>query len=232
MKRPVKRLGIVVAVEEKTILRDWGRPYREKRRGKFKIYDYQLPAQRAEIIVVISGPGEIRAAAATQILISEYKIDQIINFGVAGSLNPDLKNFSVCLVDKVVHYDFDISANGKNKVGQYPHHDFYFHPKMFSEKAVEEVFKDIPHVSCASGDKFLDGKEAKNKIRDQFGADICDMESAAVAIICELEHAQCLIVKAISDEAEEGNNAFDANVDEAAKICFNLVDKFICLWDD
>ena len=53
----------------------------------------------SEIIVIISGIGKINSAIATTYLLSKYKIDFIINFGIAGSKDKDIGE--IFLINKI-----------------------------------------------------------------------------------------------------------------------------------
>jgi hypothetical protein len=52
-----------------------------------------------DVIVLISGIGKINSAIATTYLLSKYKIDFIINFGIAGSKNRDIGE--IFLINKI-----------------------------------------------------------------------------------------------------------------------------------
>jgi adenosylhomocysteine nucleosidase len=53
----------------------------------------------------------------------------------------------------------------------------------------------------------------KSKLRDSFGADVVDMEAAAVARSAEARHKQFTVVKAISDEMDFEFPAMDRFID-------------------
>lgn len=57
--------------------------------------------------VVDSGAGEISAARATQFLITKYGVDMILNFGVVGALTDEMKTADMCVIESVIHYDYD-----------------------------------------------------------------------------------------------------------------------------
>ena len=70
---------------------------------------YEGSIGELEVVLVHSGIGKVNAAIATQILITEFKVDYVINTGVAGSLDPSLNIFDVvCSIDAIEH-DVDAS---------------------------------------------------------------------------------------------------------------------------
>ena len=40
-----------------------------------------------DVVIVVSGIGKVNAAICTQILVDDFKVDYVINTGIAGSLN-------------------------------------------------------------------------------------------------------------------------------------------------
>ena len=103
----MKKFGIIAAVEIDAVKRRYGKPIEKINDGGFDIYHYE--ANGNDVYVLHSGAGEISAAAATQLLISVYHVDMILNFGVVGSLTKEMDDIRLCVVEKVVHYQFDTS---------------------------------------------------------------------------------------------------------------------------
>ena len=113
----MKKFGIIAAVEIDAVKRRYGKPIEKINDGGFDIYHYE--ANGNDVYVLHSGAGEISAAAATQLLISVYHVDMILNFGVVGSLTKEMDDIRLCVVEKVVHYQFDTSEVDHCPVGQY-----------------------------------------------------------------------------------------------------------------
>ena len=61
------------------------------------------------------GVGKVNAARATQVMLDHFKIDYIINLGVAGALSSMLDVGDVVIAKKVIQHDFDITAFGHSK---------------------------------------------------------------------------------------------------------------------
>lgn len=60
----------------------------------------------------------------------------------------------------------------------------------------------------ASGDQFVASKEEKDRIVSAFGADVCEMEGAAIAQAAYVSGTPFAVVRAISDGAD-GNSPMD-----------------------
>ena len=89
---------------------------------------YRTRMEGHEVYAVKSGCGEIDAAAATTLLIVKYGCGIILNFGVTGALEEDLKVEDLFVVEKACYYDFDLSAVDGLKKGQYGEYPDEFIP--------------------------------------------------------------------------------------------------------
>ena len=80
-----------------------------------------------DVVLVHSGIGKVNATIATQILITKFGVEAVINTGVAGSLDPSLNIFDiVCSLDAVEH-DVDATYFGYSR-GQVPGSSSPFYP--------------------------------------------------------------------------------------------------------
>lgn len=216
--------GIVVAIEEErnAFLEIFGEPEIIYDDDGYEVSTWLNLPTHCRVYLVLSGYGEIAAASATQYLIDVYNVDRIINYGVVGGLHMCHTVEKVGIVKKIVHYGFDVSADG-HPVGKYPNQkSLYITPE---EDALPHVALSgmLPEFVCASADKFVDGGDPKRKLRKQFGADVCEMEAAGIVITCNRNHVPCSFIKAVSDGVNEGGEAFDKNATPAAKKCVEII---------
>lgn len=222
-------IGIIVATEKEkqAFLEVFGEPdyiYDDHEPG-YKIYTWLTPMGDRKIHLLCSSYGEIAAAAATQYLIDKCRVYYIINYGVAGGLHEDHTAHKVGVVKKVVHYGFDLSADGY-PVGKYPNQEnLFISPE--EEALPQEILADLPEFVCASADKFVGPGKPKQKLRRKFGADICEMEAAGIVITCNRNHVPCSLIKSVSDGVDEGGEAFERNVTSAAKVCVEVIARYI-----
>ena len=61
------------------------------------------------VSVVICGVGKVNAACGAQYAIDCLGADEIINLGVAGGLNTNVKTGEIYCVSQAVQYDFDLT---------------------------------------------------------------------------------------------------------------------------
>ena len=221
-----QRTGIIVATEKEQLqfFQVFGMPGRVHKSDSYDVASWEKYADK--VYLIRSGYGEIAAASATQYLIDKYHVDRIINYGVVGSLSEKHQVKKVGIVRKIVHYGFDLSANGKYPIGRYPREDdLFLKPKKYALPS--EYFGILNEFVCASSDRFVDGGKAKRQLQKDFGADICEMEAAGIVITCNKNNVPCAFIKAVSDGVDEGEQAFNDNVAEASKSCVLLLAKIL-----
>ncbi len=223
----MKKIGIVVAIEINSVLKRFGEPKQKEKIGFFEKYVYKKDG--TEFVCVHTGPGEIAAAAATQYLISVCGCELIVNFGIVGGLTDEMKVSKTCVAKRVVHYDYDTTAIDKDYVkGQYNEYsDAYIPATENLVRLANSINPELKEVTIASGDKFVASTKQKNSLASEFGADVCDMESAGVALTCNRNNIPYLIVKCVSDGLENSKIDYQTNFEAAADKCFETCEKIL-----
>ena len=216
------KIGIIIAIERelKSFLES-GQKITEEKVGSKIVYHTEMYGH--EISAARSGYGEIDAAATTQLLIMHTGCDVVVNFGVAGAIVPGLKVDDLFLVEKVCHYDYDVSPIDPVKKHQYEEYEDEFIP--LDEGLRSMVISKLPSVrtvTVASGDRFVELNEDKKNLA-ALGCQICDMEIAAIARICLQNDVKCLSIKCISDTYEGDGGDFNTNVINSAKKAFAML---------
>ena len=155
---------------------------------------YRTVIGEHEVYALCSGWGEIDAAAGTQLLITRFGCQAMLNFGVTGALIPSLRVEDLFLAEKVCHYDYDTSALGGVRKHQYEEFPDEFIPLDASLRAAaRQALPDVREVAVASGDRFVEDRADKAALA-ALGCAICDMEIAAIARVCFLNGIPCLSV--------------------------------------
>lgn len=223
----MKKIGMIVAVEIQSVLDKFGaRLTEQKNKAGYLVLEYST--EQYQLVIVSCGAGEIAAASGTQFLISEYHVDMIINFGIVGGLMEEMSKTKVCIVEKVVHYDFDTSTVDNVEVGRYLDYTDIYIPtsSQLLQKAIEVNPKLLP-VICASGDKFIADPEQKAELHRKFGAQICEMEAAGIVLTCNRNEVPCMMIKIVSDGITGGVEEFLETKDEAAMICLEIANQIV-----
>ena len=217
---------MIVAVEINAAMKKYaGRMAEENVKG-FKVYSIDLGDKI--LYVTQSGAGEIKAAACTQMLIDLFQVEIIINYGVVGALREELAVTNTCVVDRVVHYDRDTSAVDHCEAGRYLEYEgIYLQTTADYVKAALSVDPSLKAVTCASGDAFIADEATKKELSARFDADICDMESAAIVLICDRNSVPNLLIKTVSDSIRGGAEEFRSCVEKTADYCLAIADKVL-----
>ena len=175
-----------------------------------------------ETVVVRSGIGKVNAAVCSQILADQYHVPAIINTGIAGSLRNEINIGDVVLSTDALHHDMDASGFGY-PVGQIPSMDVLSFPadKHLLEVAQSCCEKAVPGIGVhtgriVSGDQFISDKQKKQWLTDTFDGYCTEMEGAAIAQAAYLNNIPCLIIRAISDKADDSAEMDYAEFEAAA----------------
>ncbi len=220
------KIGMLIAVEIEAFISEYKGQYTKDEIHGFAVY--KVKVNQAEIFAIHSGAGQVFAAAATMLLINEFKVEFIINYGVVGSLTGSVKTFDACLVEKIVHYSFDTSEIDNCEVGRHLEYDSIYIPTNKELiNIAHQVDAGLKLVCCASGDKFVGSPEEKHELHKKFNADICEMEAAAIILIANKAKVPCLFVKTVSDSIEGGASEFSNTLSRCSNLCMNIVKQLI-----
>ena len=161
-----------------------------------------------QVVIVRSGIGKVNAAICAQVLAYKFNVDVLINTGIAGSLDAEIDIGDMVISTDLVEHDIDATIFG-DPLGQVPRMDTFSFPADpgLVEKAVaanEEANSDIQTFTgrIVSGDQFVSSSEVKEKLVKNFQAKCTEMEGAAIAHAAYLNKIPCVIIRAISDKAD------------------------------
>lgn len=221
-------IGMIVAIpaEVDALLKTCGTPLGTDEVPGYTVYRYEIAGNR--VFAVGSGAGEISAAAAVQFLITKYGVQRIVNFGVVGGLTEEMGLCRTAVVEKAVHYDFDASPFDGSMPGQYMQFPDVYIP-AFPElvRLALETEPSLKPAVIASADRFVEDRALKARLRGQYGADICDMESAGILLTAHRNKVPALLIKAVSDSAGGDANEFAKTLHVSAETCVKVLLKIL-----
>ena len=188
-----------------------------------------------KVVVVKSGIGKVNAALCAQALILKFGVTAVINTGIAGALGQDLRIFDFVVSTAAVYHDFDTTAFGYKK-GQVPGMVEQFAAdsaltelavKAFEYTDFSKNYKIVKGL-VASGDQFVSDGSQKKTIQKDFNPACVEMEGCAVAHTCYLNKIPFVIVRCMSDMADETvEKTYSFNEDVCAAASASLVKKMI-----
>ena len=161
-----------------------------------------------DVVVVRSGIGKVNAGICAQILVDRFRADMLINTGIAGSLDARIDIGDMVISTDALHHDMDATIFG-DAIGQIPRMDTLAFPadEELVQKAAKANEKANPDIRTfagrvASGDQFISSGEAKEKIVENFHPLCVEMEGAGIAQAAYLNKVSYVIIRAISDKAD------------------------------
>ena len=168
---------------------------------------YEGTLEGLPAVVVQCGVGKVNAALCAQVLCSHYQVTHLVNTGIAGSLTPELDIADLVISQDAMYHDVDCTEFGY-PYGQVPRMDTLTFPAdeqlmawaFAAAEAVNPGHAKIGRV--ASGDQFIANKERKDFIIEKTQALCTEMEGAAIAQTAYRNGVPFVILRAISDKAD------------------------------
>ncbi len=221
------RTGIVGALDEEIkLLLDNLEDKREETALRHTFYQGTLAGR--PVVLTTSGIGKVRAAARTQFLIDHFPIQRFIFVGVAGAINPALKVGDVIVSRRALQHDFDISSFTDKKGNHW-----YEADPLLADLALKAGgnigLKDKMYLgSVLSGDQGVAQLSKKKWLWETFAGDCVEMEGAAAALVCWMNQVPFVLIRTISDLAEEKSapefsEGFKQAVDRSASIVLEML---------
>lgn len=156
--------------------------------------------QNNHIILMKSGIGKVCAAVAAAEMINNFSPDYIINTGVAGGIDNSLSVMDIVLGEKNTYHD--VWCGEEYEHGQIQGFPTYFCGNEDLLNKLTQINSDVRiHKGLiVSGDKFITDLEELKKIKTLFPQALAvDMESTAIAQVCNIYSIPYLAVRIISD---------------------------------
>ena len=221
------KIGIVIAdeceyapIREKKDILSLERSDFYKREGH--VFSFYKDGKRVQVHAILCGIGMINAAAAATFLATRG-CEIIFNSGLSGGIHK-IKRNELMIGDKYIEHDFDLTPLGY-KPCEKPLQNFVYNADPELIALMKEVYPDVKVGVAVSGDCFVSDNKKRDFLKNQFNAMSCDMESAAVAYVCENADIKYLALRRISDDA--GDDATESYSDMNEKKETVLVDLLI-----
>ena len=224
------KIGIIAAMEQELrILVEHLTHTHQTVKANQNFYEGQL--MNHDVVLVQSGIGKVNASIAATLLIEVFKVDAVINTGSAGGIGSGLSVGDLVLSKELSYNDADSRAFGY-QFGQIPQM-----PERYAAdedlislfiKAAESKWT-IKKGLIVTGDSFISNKDKINAIKNYFpDALVTEMEGAAIAQTCYQFGIPFLVIRAVSDVAdEEASLTFDEFIELAGKKSAETVLSFI-----
>ena len=185
------------------------------------IHFYEGILNGKQIVLTRAGIGKVNAAITTSLLLEHFHPKAILFSGIAGAMNPALSPGDIVVAKQIAYHDYGrLSPNGLEKWGTLNPYNFNRNPIYFpcdslliitAKKAAQKtILKNIdthtPQIffgTIVTGDIFLADSKKNKALREDFNADATEMEGAAVAQVCYQQKVPFLIIRSLSDSAND-----------------------------
>ncbi len=171
-----------------------------------------------EVVAVCCSIGTINAAFCATVIIRELGAQVVVNVGIAGSSSKDLGVLDVVVAQDVTFHDADLDIISK----------YYPFKKIFTtddtlrslcirsmESMSDRSFK-YRVGRIATGDQFVNDRETKNRIVQNFHPLCIEMEGAAIGQVAHMNNIPFLVIRTLSDDADDAADAVYDNFLERA----------------
>ena len=223
------RIGIIGPTENEIV--PFINKIKDKELTRYAMLDFSLGNfEGCEVVAVLSGVCKVNAAIATQILISKFDVDKIILTGVAGALDSKLNIGDIVIANEIAYHDVaqDILTEYHPWM-----EDIYFIP---DNKMVQDSLQASKKLGSENkfylgriitGEAFITEKE-RHKLIEEYKSLCVDMESASVAHVCYVNNVAFLVIRSMSDKADEnGTESFEKHAEAASLKSLSLVEALL-----
>ena len=155
-------------------------------------------AGEAQVTALLCGIGKVNAAAAAMHL-ADIGCDVIVNFGLSGGIS-GVKRGDLCVPERFLEHDFDLTGIGYAPCEK-PGQKYIYQADERLLALVKSLFDDVKTGTAVTGDRFVCSAKERDFLCTEFDAVSCDMESAAVAYVCDMSGIPFIALRRISDDA-------------------------------
>ena len=177
-----------------------------------------------DLALCVCGVGKVNAALGTQLLVSKFDAEKILNFGVAGGLNKNTELCAVYQITAAVQFDFDLVDLNGTKIGTLNEYTENYLTLNHFKAGLEKR-------KLGTADRFNDSPADYKLLTEELNADIRDMEGGAIVQAAFAAELPVYSVKAISDVAGSGSTTeqYLVNRDKALQ---NLKEKLPLIFEE
>lgn len=229
-------LGIIGAMDEEVArLKEMISGLHIVQRAGMEFYKGQI--HEKNVVVVKCGVGKVNAAMCTQAMIDLFSVDAIINTGIAGSLDAGIDIGDIVLATDTVEHDMDVAALGYEP-GVIPDTETSVFATDMELLDIAQVAAKVAKLDVkvftgrvVSGDQFISSREKKEWLVSKFGGRCAEMEGASIGHVAALNRVPYLVVRAISDKADDSAQmdypAFAAKaIENSVRLMTEIINRF------
>ena len=193
--------------------------------------DYHVGTLRDRpVIIAKAGIGKIRSSSGITAMLDKYPVSNVIFTGIAGGIADETQVLDEVISTRLIEHDYGKLTDKKllyatgdpaNATGECAYFDA--DPKLV-DLAYDAATEVVGEEHCfkgviATGDQFIASEEQVKRLREDFNAYACEMEGAAIAIVCTKYEVPFVVIRALSDKAD--GKAHESYTDMGTKAADN-----------
>ena len=221
MMEKLLNVGLVIAdPDEYSPILEYVKKYEGEEKTLFglKCHSFTMPIKDGKCVItsILCGTGKVNAATAAAFLI-DRGVEVIINTGLSGGISK-VSRGDIVLATTLLEHDFDLMCLGYG-FGEKPSQEYIYSASEKLNSLYEALYPEIKKGTMVTGDCFVSDSILREKLKNEFGAVACDMESAAVAYVCHISGTPFAAVRRISDDAGEEATGDYRSMNSLAESC-------------
>ena len=167
-----------------------------------KGHSYEITVCNKKIIIesILCGIGTVNAATAAMYLV-DNGADILLNYGLSGGVSSVSRGEDVVGVT-FLEYDFDLMCCGYQACEK-PAQEYIYYANELLSDIISKQGGNLKKCNLASGDKFVSDPVLRDTLKNDFGINACDMETAAIAYVASLTDTPFASLRRVSDDAGE-----------------------------
>lgn len=197
----------------------------EKQEDRFGTTFYFGTVHGKSIVLACCGVGKVNAAICAAYVLGACDADCIINVGIAGAMKPGLHTLNVVISEETGFHDQDAVM-----LNYYPNRAFFSADPALAELC-DRACSEIPrlegkyiHGRIVSGDQFVSESGVKASINKRYSPACVEMEGAAIAHAAFMYNKPYLVIRTMSDAADDNaDETYDNFIEEAAKTSAEII---------
>ncbi len=200
------KIGVVVAdMDEFLPLLDAVKDYGAESFDYYGRQGVRFYINDIEIVCVHCGIGKVNAATATMYIIANGA-NIVLNYGLSGGVS-GVRRGEIVLPDRFLEHDFDLTGIGY-KPCEKPSQKYIYDADNYISECILGALGVLCRGTAVCGDRFICNSTDRDFLSKTFGATSCDMETAAIASVCDIADIPFASIRRISDDA--GESALDS----------------------
>ncbi len=169
----------------------------------FKKNGIRFCLNEIEVISINCGIGKVNAASVAAALALKGCC-AILNFGLSGGIS-NTQRGRFCAPQRFLEHDFDLTPLGY-KPCEKPNQNYIYSADNALLSIINTVTGGVAGGTAVCGDRFVSSDSDSAFLRATYDATSCDMETAAIASVCENADIPFAAFRMISDNAGDSAN--------------------------